>query len=129
MLNLLSNQGLVVVSAFSSCFFFFIFQVLLTLLIRALQKEARAGVAERWPTHRSLPFYTLSITESSQTPIHAPRFFEPRTPSLLGLLSSKNLFIDNLPSMPRLHLIVRIELRRLLGVEFLTAHKSWIKVT
>jgi hypothetical protein len=58
-------------------FFPLIFQVLLTLLTRALQREARAGVAESSPTDRSLPFYTLSITESSQTPFLAPRFLEP----------------------------------------------------
>jgi hypothetical protein len=48
-------------------------------------------------------------------------------PQILSFLCmpSKNLFIDNLPNMPRLKfLIVRIELCCLLGVKLLTAHKT-----
>ena len=90
-----------------------------------VQKEAREAVAEtpfhRLPTHCHLSLYTLQFA----THMHAPSFCLLHFPNpTIPLLLSKNLFIDNLPSMPRLNLIVRIELRCLLRVEFLTAHKT-----
>ncbi len=79
------------------------------------------------PTH-SVLFYSLTIWErSSLSSTFVPLLLRaslPSTSAFLGMLSSKNLFEDNPSKHARSKLIVRIELRCLLRVEFLTAHKT-----
>jgi hypothetical protein len=80
-----------------------------------------------WPTVRLLIIACLCTHFlDSHCLMHAQSSCVVPPNTIVSLYASKNLFIDNLPNMPRLKfLIVRIELCCLLGVKFLTAHKTW----